>query len=129
MARYAQIDMATGRVISVSELTTEVEAQDMIPIPVEFDPLGYLWDGQQFMPLLEPRNEISIPEFLDRWEFAELTALYARAETDVQAKVWIDWVKARPAIRLDNKMAQDGKAAVVAWGVLTAARADEIFSY
>lgn len=73
-------------------------------------------------------------EFLKRWTNAEYLSLEKQRAADIaankvgNAKNW-DIVMAADIIKLASQKAQTLKADLVADGVLTQARADEIFGY
>jgi len=94
--------------------------------------IGDTWDGKTFTPPPPPaRPVISRQEFIDRWEFEELAALKMLAakntQDGVEAAVFWDQVMARDTINLQSPLSQAAKLALQGWGIMTNARADEVF--
>lgn len=135
--RYAQLD-DSGRVVAVVDATAIIDGSNLIQIPDDADVLGKRWDGTQFVePPPMPQRVIPREEFIDRWSFDELVAIKALAaqasgpspSTDaLEAAVFWEQVTSRDVIHLDSPLAQAAKVALVAWGVLTNDRAEEIFA-
>lgn len=82
---------------------------------------------------IDPLNTVSTGDFIARWTNAEYLALEKKRRDDIaankvgNAKNW-DVVIADPTIDMNKKKVKTLKADLVADGVLTQARADEIFS-
>lgn len=99
--------------------------------------IGWEWDGAIFTdPGGTAAKVIPRSEFIDRFTFDELVAikgLIAKAVGDspsqasLEASVFWDQVMSRDEIHLDSALASSAKIALVAWGVLTEQRANEIF--
>jgi hypothetical protein len=77
---------------------------------------------------IDTLGTLATSEFISRWTNAEYKALQARRTSDngKTAKDW-DIVTADAAIPLDKKRTKNLAADLVAAGILTQARADEIF--
>ena len=78
---------------------------------------------------IEPLATVPTGDFISRWTNAEYLALQKRRTTD-NGKMAKDWdnVTSDPQINLNKKKTQTLKSNLVADGILTQARADEIFS-
>jgi hypothetical protein len=78
---------------------------------------------------IEPLATVPTGDFIARWANAEYLALQKRRMTD-NGKMAKDWdnVTSDPQINLNKKKTQTLKSNLVADGILTQARADEIFS-
>ena len=72
---------------------------------------------------------VATGDFIARWTNAEYKALQLRRTSD-NGKTAKDWdnITSDPQINMDKKKVQTLKADLVAAGILTQARADEIFS-
>jgi hypothetical protein len=75
---------------------------------------------------LEP--VVGYGEFRARWQGAELQALFAAEQADWRVRDLVNLAAAQGEINLTAATATAAKALFIALGVLTAARADEIFS-
>ena len=75
-----------------------------------------------------PLATVSTGDFVARWTNAEYLALQKRRTTD-NGKMAKDWdnVTSDPSINMNKKKTQTLKSNLVADGILTQARADEIF--
>lgn len=79
MYRYAQIDKQTGVCISVSNLSSEVVAEHMIPLSSNADVQpGDIWDGEAWTRLdpLPPE-----PERLTQWKTKILRLLGHKSDS------------------------------------------------
>jgi len=78
---------------------------------------------------IDTLGALATSEFISRWTNAEYKALQARRTSDngKTAKDW-DIVTADSTIPLDKQRTKNMKADLVVAGILTQARADEIFS-
>lgn len=78
---------------------------------------------------IEPLGTPTTGDFIARWTNAEYLALQKRRTTD-NGKMAKDWdnVTSDPQINMNKKKTQTLKSNLVADGILTQARADEIFS-
>lgn len=78
---------------------------------------------------IEPKATVPTGDFIARWTNAEYLALQKRRTSD-NGKMAKDWdnVTSDPAINMNKKKTQTLKSNLVADGILTQARADEIFS-
>jgi len=128
--RYATI--ADGKVVAVSELSGEVDQSDMVAIPegvtVE---IGYLFDGTDFTaptpaPAPTHRTRLTRLEFRNLFTQAEKQALYTAAQSSVDVQIYLDDVNAAQYIETTDASTVNGLGALVAAGILTQARADEI---
>ena len=137
--KYAILDEATGSVVGISELESPVSQPNMVLIPDgESDPWGKRWNGSGWedMPPVVSRI-IPRQEFIDRWDFSELVSLKALASGNdptatqqdaLEASVFWEQVTSRDTVNLDSALAVAAKTALVNWGILTSARADEVFA-
>jgi len=78
---------------------------------------------------IDPLSTVPTGDFIARWTNAEYLALQKRrtADNGKMAKDW-DNVTSDPSINMNKKKTQTLKSNLVADGILTQARADEIFS-
>ena len=78
---------------------------------------------------IDPLGKVSTGDFISRWTNAEYLSLQKRrtADNGKTAKNW-DNVTSDPVIDMNKKKVKTLKADLVADGVLTQTRADEIFS-
>lgn len=78
---------------------------------------------------IDPLGTPSTGDFIARWTNAEYLTLQKRRTTD-NGKMAKDWdnVTSDPQINMNKKKTQTLKSNLVADGILTQARADEIFS-
>ena len=78
---------------------------------------------------IDPLGTVPTGDFIARWTNAEYRKLQDRRMTD-NGKLGKDWdnVTSDPQINMNKKKTQTLKASLVADGILTQARADEIFS-
>jgi hypothetical protein len=78
---------------------------------------------------IEPLETLATGDFIARWTNAEYKALQLRRTSD-NGKMAKDWdnVTSDPSINMNKKKVQTLKSNLVADGILTQARADEIFS-
>lgn len=78
---------------------------------------------------IDPLGTVSTGEFIARWTNAEYKALQLRRTSD-NGKMAKDWdnVTSNPQINMNKKKTQTLKSDLLADGILTQARADEIFS-
>ena len=78
---------------------------------------------------IDPLSTVPTGDFIARWTNAEYLALQKRRTTD-NGKMAKDWdnVTSDPQINMNKKKTQTLKSNLVADGILTQARADEIFS-
>jgi hypothetical protein len=78
---------------------------------------------------IEPLPTVPTGDFIARWTNAEYLALQKRRTTD-NGKMAKDWdnVTSDTSINMNKKKTQTLKSNLVADGILTQARADEIFS-
>ena len=78
---------------------------------------------------IEPLHTVPTGDFIARFTNAEYLALQKRRTTD-NGKMAKDWdnVTSDPSINMNKKKTQTMKANLVADGILTQARADEIFT-
>jgi hypothetical protein len=78
---------------------------------------------------IEPLGTPTTGDFISRFTNAEYLALQKRRTTD-NGKMAKDWdnVTSDPSINMNKKKTQTMKSNLVADGILTPARADEIFS-
>jgi hypothetical protein len=78
---------------------------------------------------IDPLGTPTTGDFIARWTNAEYLALQKRRTTD-NGKMAKDWdnVTSDPQINMNKKKTQTLKSSLVADGILTQARADEIFS-
>lgn len=77
---------------------------------------------------IEPLGTVPTGDFIARWTNAEYKALQLRRTSD-NGKMAKDWdnVTSDPQINMNKKKTQTLKSNLVADGILTQARADEIF--
>jgi hypothetical protein len=77
---------------------------------------------------IEPLGTVPTGDFIARWTNAEYLALQKRRTTD-NGKMAKDWdnVTSDPQINMNKKKTQTLKSNLVTDGILTQARADEIF--
>jgi len=78
---------------------------------------------------IDPLGAVPTGDFIARWSNAEYLALQKRRTSD-NGKMAKDWdnVTSDPVINMDKKKTKTLKDNLVADGILTQARADEIFS-
>ena len=78
---------------------------------------------------IDPLGSPSTGDFIARWTNAEYLALQKRRTTD-NGKMAKDWdnVTSEPQLNMNKKKTQTLKTNLVADGILTQARADEIFA-
>jgi hypothetical protein len=78
---------------------------------------------------INPKNTLSTPDFVGRFTNAEYRAATATAwrQTGGNAKNW-DVVVTEPSVNMNKKKVTTLKTSLVTDGILTQARADEIFS-
>jgi hypothetical protein len=78
---------------------------------------------------INPLATVSTGDFIARWTNAEYKALQLRRTTD-NGKMAKDWdnVTSDAAINMNKKKTQTLKSSLVTDGILTQARADEIFA-
>jgi len=78
---------------------------------------------------INPLGVVSTGDFIARWTNAEYKALQLRRTSD-NGKMAKDWdnVTSDPSINMNKKKTQTLKSSLVTDGILTQARADEIFS-
>lgn len=78
---------------------------------------------------IDPLGTVATGDFIARWTNAEYKALQLRRTSD-NGKMAKDWdnVTSDPSINMNKKKTQTLKSNLVADGILTQARADEIFS-
>lgn len=78
---------------------------------------------------IDPLGAPATGDFIARWTNAEYKALQLRRTSD-NGKMAKDWdnVTSDPQINMNKKKTQTLKSSLVADGILTQARADEIFS-
>jgi len=78
---------------------------------------------------IDPLSTVPTGDFISRWTNAEYLALQKRRTTD-NGKMAKDWdnVTSDASINMNKKKTQTLKSNLVADGILTQARADEIFS-
>jgi hypothetical protein len=138
--RYAQFDPDTKLVHTVGQGSSVPGGTDIISIPDDApDPMGKIWNGTSFEDPPPPasQNTIRRQEFIDRWDFEELVSLkglvaqaagQSPSTSALEAAVFWDQVMARKIINLDSALSSSAKVALVAWGVLTSERADQIFA-
>ena len=135
--QYAQLD-ANGRVVTIVETAGVLTGPNIIQVPEDANVLGKVWNGTAFVdPPQAPLRTIPRQAFIDRWQFEELVALKglvaqasgASPPTDaLEAAVFWEQVTSRDVIHLDSALAQSARYALVAWGILTDARAAAIFA-
>lgn len=90
---------------------------------------GMLWDGEEFSlpPLPAPAApRWSFLEFMERFTQAEQEAIAGAAMVNVQVKLWYDKAVGAKEIIADEPRTVAGMDALVAAGLLTQARRDEI---
>jgi len=78
---------------------------------------------------VEPKSTVPTGDFIARWSNAEYKALQLRRTSD-NGKMAKDWdnVTSDAAINMNKKKTQTLKTSLVTDGILTQARADEIFA-
>jgi len=107
-------DRATWSFVPAAAATqAQIDAGNNVIATIPIDPLGLVPTG----------------DFIARWSNAEYKALQLRRTSD-NGKMAKDWdnVTSDTAINMNKKKTQTLKSSLVADGILTAARADEIFS-
>jgi len=125
--RYGLID--SGVVTQVMTASYVPEAP-WVSIPDDVQP-GYLFDGTDYTaPTPEPapthRTRLTRLEFRNLFTQAEKQALYTAAQSSVDVQIYLDDVNAAQYIETTDASTVNGLGALVAAGILTQARADEI---
>jgi len=94
--------------------------------------IGDTWDGIGFVPppVTPPAAKTLFDgaEFLTRLTDAEYSAILAASAQSIQLARWLDTFRLRGEIDVTGKTALAAKNGLVKVGLLTAARADEIFA-
>jgi hypothetical protein len=80
------------------------------------------WDGSAFVPAPPARRVIPPLEFLQRFTAAERTAIRAAAASNAELADWIDQARFAREIELDAATTIAGLDALVAAGLISAAR-------
>lgn len=93
-----------------------VDENTVIPIEIPVEPT----------PPPSPRTRLSRLEFRNQFTMAEKQALYTAAQSSVDIQIFLDDVNAAEYVELTAQETIDGLNALVAAGLLTQARADEI---
>jgi hypothetical protein len=136
MARWAMVQNIDGRVCEIAAAPFDVHSDfqwvDATSSPMTDNELMHsTYVNGVFQPKQqEQSNVITVEQFLTRWTNAEYRAVSAAAWRGASgnAKAWDIVVVARPEIELDRQKTINLKADLVAGGILTQARADQIFS-
>jgi len=130
MARFAQIN-ADDVCVGVSNLGSGAAGNPrLIQIAADEDPLGKRWNGSAWVNVAASlATEIDSDAFIDRWTIDELVALKSkvRGPDGARAEVYWDLIIMRGIIQLDSALVAAARADMVDWGILTTARADEVF--
>jgi len=127
MMKYGIIE--SGVVTQVMTASYVPEAP-WVSIPDDVQP-GYLFDGTDFTaptPAPEPthRTRLTRLEFRNLFTQAEKQALYTAAQSSVDVQIYLDDVNAAQYIETTDASTVNGLGALVAAGILTQARADEV---
>lgn len=83
MYTYAQID-SNGYIVSISNLSGEVIADNMIPVPSGFSDLYQRWNGESWEKIPEPEPE---PTDSDKLEALSVNMEYLVAMSEMEMEV------------------------------------------
>lgn len=85
MYHYAQID-SNGYIVSISNLSGEVVADNMIPVPAGFNDLYQRWDfdSKTWIPIEKPEPE---PTDSDKLEALSVNMEYLVAMSEMEMEV------------------------------------------
>lgn len=128
MAWYAVFEVGTGELVS----SGSVIDVDRLPPGVDYKTLPehpgqeVVWDPDSlaFVRQKVPPAPISRQEFLGRFSVAERLSVIKSENADVRA--WLELLKLSDTMAVDGDEVQEGLALLVAEGVLSQPRADEI---
>lgn len=80
------------------------------------------------MPVYPAPRILTKLEFRNRFTMEEKVAIYTEAKTDVGVAVWLDDLASAENVDLDSPITQQGVQGLVALGLITQARQDEILN-
>lgn len=83
MYTYAQID-GNGYIVAISNLSGEVIADNMIPVPSGFNDLYQRWNGEEWIPIEKPEPE---PTDSDKLEALSVNMEYLVAMSEMEMEV------------------------------------------
>jgi len=134
MTWYAVYDKATGelkgqgsQVPSDVELASRGLAKKSFPEKPTMD-----WNSSSLkfdVPIVVPKERISVQEFLDRFTLEEHGAAVDLARTNGMAKAWYDRVKLMKVVDAESPTMIMGMGFLQAQGVLTSERAAKILGW
>lgn len=113
-----QIDKLINTDLPLQELIGMkwVDEDTVIPVEIPVEPT----------PPEQPRTRLTRLEFRNLFTMAEKQALYTAAQSSVDVQIFLDDVNAAEYVETTDQVTIDGLNALVAAGLLTQARADEI---
>ena len=82
MYAYAQID-SNGYIVSISNLSGEVTADNMIPVDAGFNDLYQRWNGEEWEKIPEPEPEPTDSEILEK---IAINSEYLAAMAEMEAE-------------------------------------------
>lgn len=117
-------------VVTQTILASYVPASPWVEIPDNVE-AGYLYDGTDYTAPTPPtppthRTRLTRLEFRNLFTQSEKQALYTAAQSSVDVQIYLDDVNAAQYIETTDASTVNGLGALVAAGILTQARADEI---
>ncbi len=134
MTWYAVYDKATGELKGQgSQVPSDVElaSRGLAKKSYASKPdKGWNEDTLEFdVPIVVPKERISVQEFLDRFTLEEHGAAVDLARTNGMAKAWYDRVKLMKVVDAESPTMIMGMGFLQAQGVLTSERAAKILGW